>query len=98
MWLLTPCIQKNHQKYTDLSYCLQAVEAGIVAEQLRFTARCFALFSELHLRFLDSPLHDLLGLNPCEESIYAITILNTKPPAAFTKEIPAKQVSTHVSS
>ncbi len=86
----TICIQKNHQKYTDLSYWLQTLDAGILIEQLRFVARCLRLSTTLHLRFLDAPLHHLLGLETGEENIYATLVLET---AASTTEIPPEDNS-----
>ncbi len=71
-------MQKNHQKYAELSYSLQSLDAGIVIKQCQFVTRCLGLLSNLHLHFADHPLHHLLGLNLCDENIYAVISLNTK--------------------
>lgn len=70
-------IQKNHQKYTNLSYWLQTLDAGILIEQLHLVARCLQFSATAHLRFPDAPLHHLLGLDTYEENIYAVLTLNT---------------------
>ena len=70
--LLSNCIQKNYQKYTHLSYLLQALDTGIVLEQLWFVASRLGLTPTTHLCFLDRPLHSLLGLEPAEELLYAL--------------------------
>ena len=68
---LTNCIQKNHQKYTYLSYLLQTLDTGIALQQLRFVAYRLGLSLATHLSFIDNPLHCLLDLDPSEELIYA---------------------------
>lgn len=73
--LLTACFQKNHQKYTNLSYWLQTLDAGVLAEQLRWIARCLQLPATLALRYADAPLHHLLGLDTSEENVYAVLSL-----------------------
>ena len=82
----TVCMQKNHQKYTNLSYLLQTLDTGITLEQLRFVAQRFEMPSTLCLRFLDYPLHHLLGLNPHEELIYTALLLPSSQGAASTVE------------
>lgn len=74
--------QKNHQKYTNLSYRLQALDAGVVVEQIRFVARRFGLDAAAALRFLDAPLHHLIGLDSDEEQIYAVLPLYEPHPLA----------------
>ena len=71
----TVCLQKNHQKYTDLAYLLQTLDTGIVLEQLHFISRHLQMSTASHLRFLDAPLHYLLGLATSEELIYAVLSL-----------------------
>ncbi len=72
--------QKNHQKYTNLSYRLQTLDTGIVVEQLRLVARFFGLQGSIFFQFLDHPLHHLVGLDVHEEGIYAaMTLQNTAP-------------------
>ena len=71
----TACLQKNHQKYTDLAYLLQTLDTGIVLEQLHFISRHLHISTTSHLRFLDAPLHHLLGLETREELIYAVLSL-----------------------
>jgi SagB-type dehydrogenase family enzyme len=78
------CLQKNHQKYTNLSYWLQTLDAGIFIEQLRFIARLLQLPATVHLRYLDAPLHHLLGLDTGEENIYAVLLLESAFSATAT--------------
>jgi len=85
------CIQKNHQKYTNLSYWLQTLDAGILIEQLRFVARCLQLPAIVYLRYLDTPLHHLLGLDAGEENIYAVLLLES---AFSSTDTPLKNTST----
>ncbi len=82
----TVCLQKNHQKYTNLSYLLQTLDTGIALEQLHFVAQHFEMPSTLCLRFLDYPLHHLLGLNPREELIYTALLLPISQGVASTVE------------
>jgi SagB-type dehydrogenase family enzyme len=84
--LLTTCIQKNHQKYTDLSYLLQTLDTGIVLEHLHFVATRLGLSPTTRLCFLDRPLQALLGLEPAEELIYALLPLSQKQQASCTPE------------
>ncbi len=70
--LLSISIQKNHQKYSYLSYLLQTLDTGIVLEQLHFVASRLQLSPSAQLCFLDRPLHALLGLHPTEELLYAL--------------------------
>ncbi|HET8846662.1 MAG TPA: SagB family peptide dehydrogenase [Ktedonobacteraceae bacterium] len=81
----TICFQKNHQKYTNLSYWLQTLDAGILIEQLRFVARCLDLPLATSLRYLDQPLHHLLGLDTSEENIYAVLCLQAPLAAQQTQ-------------
>jgi len=81
--LTTVYIQKNHQKYTELSYNLQSLDAGIVLAQAHFVARCLGLSLQTHVNALDGPLHQLLGLNPEDENIYALATL-TRPSSALS--------------
>lgn len=85
----TVCIQKNHQKYTNLSYWLQTLDAGILIEQLRFVARSLQLAATVHLRYLDAPLHHLLGLDAGEENIYAVLLLEGAFSASATSQVHA---------
>ncbi len=81
--------QKNHQKYTNLSYWLQTLDAGILTEQLRFVAACLQIQAVPDLRFRDAPLHHLLGLDPAEEAIYAV--LGLEMSGSTRAAIPAQQ-------
>jgi len=71
--VLLPAVffQKNHQKYTNISYRLQTLDTGIVIEQLRFMAHRFGLQESLYLQYVDRPLHYLIGLDMREECVYA---------------------------
>lgn len=82
--LLSVCIQKNHQKYTSLSYLLQTLDAGIVLEQLCFVATRLGLEPGAQLCFLDRPLHTLPGLDPGEEVVYALVPLHL--PESYPRE------------
>jgi SagB-type dehydrogenase family enzyme len=84
--LLSNYLQKNHQKYTYLSYLLQTLDTGIALEQLHFVASRLGLSPEAHLCFLDRPLHALLGLNPTEELLYAILPLSQDQRAILSPE------------
>jgi SagB-type dehydrogenase family enzyme len=68
--------QKNHQKYTNLSYRLQMLDMGVVVEQLLFIGRHFGLDGSLALQFLDRPVHHLLGIDIREENVYAVLPLH----------------------
>jgi len=80
--LVAVCMQKNHQKYTEMSYRLQMLDAGIVTEQLRFLARRFHQRGSLCFQFQDPPLHHLLGLDVNEECIYAVLSLEAQKTTA----------------
>ena len=78
--------QKNHQKYAELSYQLQTLETGIVVEQMHHLANYFAFDLAVHLQFADAPLHKLLGLDPVEESVYAVLPFSTHASSIVSSE------------
>jgi len=84
--ILLPAVffQKNHQKYTNASYRLQALDTGVVVEQLRFMARRFGLDTSIYFQFLDQPVHHLLGLDPQAECVYAVLPLHIVPSTSLS--------------
>ncbi|HJT55958.1 MAG TPA: SagB/ThcOx family dehydrogenase, partial [Ktedonobacteraceae bacterium] len=82
---LANCIQKNHQKYTILSYLLQTLDTGIALQQLRFVAYRLGLSLTTHLSFIDAPLHSLLGLDSSEELIYVTLPLYADQSHSYSK-------------
>lgn len=67
---------KSYFKYSDLSYRLQCLDLGVVLAHLLLVSQRLGLLAEVFFQFLDEPLDYLLGLDPCQESVYAVLPLN----------------------
>jgi SagB-type dehydrogenase family enzyme len=67
---------KNYFKYSDLSYRLQCLDLGVVLAQLLLLSPRFGLSGEVFFQFLDEPVDHLLGLEPRQESVYAVLPLS----------------------
>lgn len=69
---------KNFYIYSLFSYRLQALDTGVIIEQLFEVANRFGLQTRLYYQFLDSAVNHLLGLSEQEENIYAIIPLSVE--------------------
>jgi SagB-type dehydrogenase family enzyme len=67
---------KNYFKYSDLSYRLQCLDLGVVLAQLLLVSARFGLSGRVFFQFLDEPVDHLLGLEPRQESVYAVLPLS----------------------
>lgn len=70
---------KNFFKYHNLSYRLQALDAGVLLGQLLEASKFSGYTASVQYRFLDRALNHLLGLQEQEESVYAVVPLSTAP-------------------
>lgn len=69
---------KNYFKYSDLSYRLQCLDLGVVLAQLLLVSPRFGLSGKVFFQFLDEPVDHLLGLEPRQESVYAVLPLSRR--------------------
>src|SRR5436305_920794 len=71
--LLLSCVfWKDGFKYGAFSYRLQGLDIGTVISQTEIVARHAGFSATLHYQFLDHILNNLLGLDPLQESVYAV--------------------------
>jgi len=70
---------KNFYKYTNFSYRLQGLDAGVLMGQLLEMAKRFGLATGVYFQFLDKAINHLLGLVDLEESTYAVIPLSVSP-------------------
>src|SRR5262249_36839209 len=75
--LFSSLFWKDGFKYQEFSYRLQCLDVGCLLAQAQVVAEHYRLWSRLHFQFLDFQIKQLLGLNPLEESIYAVLTLET---------------------
>jgi SagB-type dehydrogenase family enzyme len=82
---------KNYFKYSDLSYRLQCLDLGVVLAHLLLVSRRFGLSAEVFFQFLDEPVDHLLGLDPRQESVYAVLPMNRQqlPSSAAYRSSPS---------
>jgi SagB-type dehydrogenase family enzyme len=69
---LTSFFWKDGFKYGAFSYRLQGLDIGTVIAQAEIVTRHVGLEARVHYQFLDRAIDDLLGLNPMQESVYAV--------------------------
>lgn len=62
-------------KYGTFSYRLHSLDLGVVVAQILLVAGRYGLSGQVHYRFLDEEINQLLGLNGFDESAYAVITL-----------------------
>lgn len=62
-------------KYGTFSYRLHSLDLGVVVAQILLVAGRYGLSGQVHYRFLDEEVNQLLGLNGRDESAYAVITL-----------------------
>lgn len=77
--LVTVAFWKNVFKYGEFSYRLHSLDAGVVLGQILAVASRHALDPRVHFQFSDAELDRLLGLDPANESVYAVITLAPAP-------------------
>jgi hypothetical protein len=70
---------KNYFKYSNFSYRLQGLDAGVLIGQLLEVAKRFGFSTSVSFQFFDRAVNHLLGLTEQEESVYAVIPLSTEP-------------------
>jgi SagB-type dehydrogenase family enzyme len=70
--LLSSFFWKDGFKYGAFSYRLQGLDIGTVISQSEIITRHAGLSTTIHYQFQDKALNDLLGLDPLQESVYAV--------------------------
>ena len=70
--LLSSFFWKDVFKYEAFSYRLQGLDIGTVISQAEIVAHHMGFETKVHYQFLDHILNDLLGLDPMQESVYAV--------------------------
>ncbi|MET3728262.1 SagB-type dehydrogenase family enzyme [Fictibacillus halophilus] len=67
---------KNFFKYNNFSYRLQSLDAGFLIGQMLEVGKRKGFETGVYYHFLDSAINHLLGLDECEESVYAVMPLS----------------------
>lgn len=75
--MVTTMFWKNYFKYSNFSYRLQGLDAGLLLGQLLEVAKRFGMETGVYFQFLDRAVNHLLGLNEKEESTYAVIPLSS---------------------
>lgn len=112
--LVSTVFWKSFYKYSNFSYRLQGLDAGVLIGQLLEAANRFGFAADVHYQFLDRAVNHLLGLSEREESVYAVIPLSAelavrrgaqgggKEKAIYAgelcRELPAVQHRTYVRS
>jgi SagB-type dehydrogenase family enzyme len=73
--LITVAFWKNVFKYGEFSYRLHSLDAGVVIGQSLAVCTRYELPTTVHFQFSDLELDRLLGLEPADESVYAVITL-----------------------
>lgn len=77
--LITVAFWKNVFKYGEFSYRLHSLDTGVVIGQSLAVASRYVLDPTVHFQFSDTALNRLLGLDPDQESVYAVIRLTPAP-------------------